>query len=814
MQLKNFQNNAIDSLKDTFYKLWKSGNKGVPLVFKSPTGSGKTIMMGELLRRISGEASFDADKAFIWISKGDLANQSKRKLEKYYGDGIPWTNCLDLNNLNNGQLKKNEIFFVNWEKVVSKAKANRKLRKESESNTTFDKFVKNTHKQDREIVLIIDESHLNKTDLSNELIDLINPRIKIHISATPTYIPNRDDEDNLKAGYVRVRHKDVVAEGLIKENVQIMPREEVEVLDRKHKDLDELLIDLALDKQLKIKQTYEELGLNINPLILIQLPNDEQEKKATEGQNKLDFSKEYLKKNGIHDKEVAIWLSDKKENLDNIVKNGAIEKVLIFKQAAATGWDCPRAQILVSFREIKSPVFKVQVLGRILRMPEAKHYANSLLNNSYCYTSYSKQEVSVEVEKDGENKPKIHRANIKVGVSNIALPSVFLSRADYNDIGDSFTQTFIEVANEYFGIGSNDILGKGTQTLKDKGLDVDIYSIQNHLIIDADIKVYDDFVNQLKNADTFDHESSYNDIKKFYDLLLYREIVNQEEESKFGNVARSYGKLKSAMNVWLKQFIKDNPPLYAIVCNDLSKETSSVLKIVIEKALKVYKPIRNQEVQERVKKSRTDLIFSILPEYAYSDDYELNGSMKKYVLDRCYLNYASDVEKDFVHYLDDQNDIDWWYKNTDSGREALAIQYENKHGELRLFYPDFIIRKKNRIGIIDTKLGQTAESATEKAKALYEYCQSNKGVNIVGTLSKEIKGVFDNGNLELWGGIVVLSKNGLFKYHNGNDYNYNPSDWDGWKDLSFYSYPSTNDDFNNELLKAAESDPEKYNPKD
>ena len=812
MQLKNFQNNAIDELKDTFYKLWQGGNHGVPLVFKSPTGSGKTIMMAEFLRRISGEASFDADKAFIWISKGDLANQSKQKLEKYYGDGIPWTNCLDLNNLNNGLLKKNEIFFVNWEKVVSKAKANRKLRKEGESNTTFDEFVKNTYKQGREIVLIIDESHLNKTGLSNELIKLINPRIKIHVSATPVYIPNRDEEDDLKAGYVRVRHKDVVAEGLIKESVQIMPREEVEALDRKHKDLDELLIDLALEKQFKIKQTYEELGLNINPLILIQLPNDEQEKKATEGQNKLDFSKKYLKKNGIHDSEIAIWLSDKKENLDNIVKNGAIEKVLIFKQAAATGWDCPRAQILVSFREIKSPVFRVQVLGRILRMPEAKHYQNNLLNHSYCYTSYSKQEVSIKVEKDGDNKPKIHQANIKSGVDNVALPSVFLSRADYNDIGDSFTQIFVKVANQYFDIGNNDILEKGVPKLKNKGLDVDVNSIQNHLIIDADIKVYDDFVNQLKDADTLDHESSYNDIKKFYDLLLYREIVNQEDQSKFGNVARSYGKLKSAMNVWLKQFIRDNPPLYAIVCNDLSKETDSVLKVVIEKSLRIYKPIRNKEVQARVKKSRTDLIFSILPEYAYSDDYELNTDAEKYVLDKCYLSYASDTERDFVHFLEQDNSIDWWYKNADSGRDALSIQYENKYGELRLFYPDFIIRQGNRVGIVDTKLGQTAESATEKAKALYQYCQNNKGVNVVGTLSKEIKGIFENGNLELWGGIVVLSKNGLFKYHNGSNYNYNPNDWDDWENLKF-SYTPANDDLNQEVLKAAEPEGE-YNPKE
>ena len=783
MQLKNFQCNAIDSLKDSFYKLWQEGNRNVPLVFKSPTGSGKTIMMAEMLRRISGEASFDADKAFIWISKGGLAIQSKQKLEKYYNDGIPWTNCLDLNNLNNGSLKKNEIFFVNWEKVVSKAKANLKLRREGESNTTFDKFIENTHKENREIVLIVDEEHLNKTDLSNQLIDVINPRIKINISATPLNEPTISEVEDLKAGFVRVKHEDVVDEGLIKESVQIMPKEEVEALDKNHKDLDELLIDLALEKQKTLKLAYEELGLNINPLILIQLPNDEQEKKDTDGQNKLDFSKEYLIKNNIDKSEIATWLSDKKENLDNIVKDGAIEKVLIFKQAAATGWDCPRAQILVSFREIKSPVFRVQVLGRILRMPEAKHYENNLLNHSYCYTSYSKQEVSVQVATDGINKPQIHLSSIKQGLNNIALKSVFLSRADYNDIGDSFTKTFIETANKYFDISNNEEMNITINKLNNKGLDTSINSIQNHLIIDADIKVYDDFVNQLKASETLDHESSYNDIKKFYDLLLYREISHQGEQSKFGNVARSYGKLKSAMNVWLKQFIKTNPPLYAIVCSDLTKDASSVLKVVIEEALIKYKPIRTKEVQDRVKKSKTNLVFSILPEYSYSDDYEIHP-VNNYSLNKCYLRSdQSDPEKEFVSYLEKQNNIDWWYKNADNGREAFAVEYEDKHGVLRLFYPDFIIRQGNQMGILDTKQGMTAENSTEKAQALYQYCQENKGVNILGTLSQEVKGIFENGNLDLWGGIVILAENGVFKYHNGDNYYYNPNQLDDWENL-------------------------------
>jgi type III restriction enzyme len=60
---------------------------------------------------------------------------------------------------------------------------------------------------------------------------------------------------------------------------------------------------------------------------------------------------------------LAVYLSeDKTDNLDNIAKQNSPVEILIFKQAIATGWDCPRAQILVMFREIKSITFEIQTV--------------------------------------------------------------------------------------------------------------------------------------------------------------------------------------------------------------------------------------------------------------------------------------------------------------------------------------------------------------------------------------------------------------------------------------------------------------------
>lgn len=56
--------------------------------------------------------------------------------------------------------------------------------------------------------------------------------------------------------------------------------------------------------------------------------------------------------------------------MDHIENNESEIDFMLFKQAAGTGWDCPRAQVLLMYREISSPTFYTQTVGRILRFVE------------------------------------------------------------------------------------------------------------------------------------------------------------------------------------------------------------------------------------------------------------------------------------------------------------------------------------------------------------------------------------------------------------------------------------------------------------
>lgn len=602
INLKPFQETAIAELRRQFLLLWETNNRKLELTFKAPTGSGKTIMIAQLLKDLTGDPQFDADKAFLWISfSEDSYLQSKKKLTDYYG-GAGELDLLDLNDLSRNKLNKNNIFFINWQKIKDSTKEGRILRRPSEKTPgdegKFDEFIKNTHADNRELILIVDEAHRDTdTELAEDLKTLIDPRIILRITATPRAIPDASEIQHKKAGFIEVDREEVIAAGLIKEKILTQTKEDIEKQEKKEIDQDILLLTLALNKRQELLEHYKTLNLKINPLVIIQLPNDDQARKETLDKSKLDIVKDFLNKNSITDEHIAIWLSEKKENLEEIEKNDSEVQFLIFKQAAATGWDCPRASILVMFREIKSPVFHTQTVGRILRMPEAMFYPVPELNFGYLFTNYERNQIQLPDNKQNKNKPYIYKSKRKTSVHPITLESTFLSRTDYNDLGDSFQLTFKEVANEFFGIKEKEMINYVIKKLEGKGLEVKAAKIENNLIVNAEIKDFDNFVEEIRHkGEDLSEETSRNDIERLYNLLCFEIISKQTEENKKFAPERSWGKVKTALNVWAAEVLKEKRSRYytIIVKNLLKPEENSALRQVISIALEKYRPIRGK----------------------------------------------------------------------------------------------------------------------------------------------------------------------------------------------------------------------------
>ncbi|MEI6880992.1 MAG: DEAD/DEAH box helicase family protein [Bacteroidota bacterium] len=760
LTLKPFQETAISQLKEKFLTLWGLRDHNLNLTFKSPTGSGKTIMMAQFLRDIVADPRFsNADVGFLWITNSDsLAMQSKDKLFSYYG-GASENTLLDMNNLKDGFIPKNGVFFINWQKLVSKAQTNRKLRTEGEMNTTFDDYLKATHDQKREVVLIIDEEHIaSSTVLANDLIkNVINPRIVIGVSATP----------QTTGVTVDVPRSSVIQEGLIKEKTIFQTAEDLEKKEFKNMDQDEILLTLAYEKREELINCYKKLKININPLVLIQLPNDDKAGKDTSSVTKQDLATKFLQSKGVAENEIAVWLSEDKVNLSDVETNNSPVAFLLFKQAVATGWDCPRASILVMFREIKNPTFAIQTVGRILRMPLGVHFAIPELNLGYLYTNYKRNEVLTGYTRSADqNRPAINGSYRKQSIEPIVLESVFMSRTDYNDLGDSFQETFKEVANEYFGITNKDSESGIIKKLTDKKLVLD-KKVTNGLIVDVEIDDYDNFKQELlAEGDSFEQEISHHDLERLYNLFCFNSVAKQIDEDKKFAPERSWGKLKTALNVWLLGLLKEQRiQIYNIIVNDLLKP-NSVLSPIIGKAFEVYRTIREQEVNHKSQRSkRTEQIEIPRPTLFYTDQYEemkaKRCAMQPFFIEKAYK--GEDNEKAFIDFLEANEGVLWWYKNGDFGSEFFSISYystvDNKE---KLFYPDWIVKSKDKVFIVDTKKGETAEGATDRAKALQAWVKGKKGYI---------------------GGIAVQDGSNGWKINTSEDYEYTTA-LKGWRNLA------------------------------
>src|SRR5690606_18707547 len=118
-----------------------------------------------------------------------------------------------------------------------------------------------------------------------------------------------DEADELEAyrqkSFYEVDRELGVAQGLIKEKIVLQSDEDLNGYGKK--DLDEVLLDLGLSKREQLKAELKAMGKEINPLMLIQLPNDDKELTATGDKTKEEVVSAYLKRKGVPEHKIAKW---------------------------------------------------------------------------------------------------------------------------------------------------------------------------------------------------------------------------------------------------------------------------------------------------------------------------------------------------------------------------------------------------------------------------------------------------------------------------------------------------------------------------
>ncbi|MBQ9369096.1 MAG: DEAD/DEAH box helicase family protein, partial [Victivallales bacterium] len=443
-----YQTKAVKELVEKTRKLLEENGLRKKLVFKAPTGSGKTVMASQMLDELTTELEQDGEEvAIIWIAPNKLHQQSYFRMKNFFSETRALSPVMydELDHSIDGYIKPGEIFFVNWESINKDT--NVMVRESENASSLYDLTRRTQEDHNLPIIAVIDEEHLfggKAAKQSEKVLANIQPKVEIRISATPITVG--DD-------MVPVSRDDVIKAQMIKNGITINPKITAE---QEGLTENEFLLDKALARRNEIKKAYEALGVRINPLLLIQLPNDSSENLNAdetliieEVKTRLENEYEITADNG----KLAVWLSNEKKNLDGLEEPYNVAEVLLFKQAIALGWDCPRAAVLLIFRDIRSTTFGIQTVGRILRMPEQKYYPNDLLNHGWVYTNLEDTKVVIEAE-DLSYITKPLKAKRRENLSNVNLPAEYSERlsADRNRIGADFGKVLSDTANlRWFG---------------------------------------------------------------------------------------------------------------------------------------------------------------------------------------------------------------------------------------------------------------------------------------------------------------------------------------------------------------------------
>ena len=286
-----YQQKAIRELVEKTIELLNFGGLRRTLIFKAPTGSGKTVMASQLLANLTEELQSRGDSpyqqvAFIWIAPNKLHQQSYFKMKNYFTETRLLKPVMyDEIDQSEGVIKPGEILFVNWESINKEKNV---MVRDSEQNASLYEITRRTQEeQGLPIVVVIDEEHLfwsRTADKSASVLQKINPKVEIRISATPK--TNADHK-------VTVSREEVVNEEMIKKQVVLNPD-----IAKGYNDENELnihLIQCALEKRRLLAEAYKKEGTDINPLLLIQLPNDTSESMSVEDAAIAEQVKTYLR---------------------------------------------------------------------------------------------------------------------------------------------------------------------------------------------------------------------------------------------------------------------------------------------------------------------------------------------------------------------------------------------------------------------------------------------------------------------------------------------------------------------------------------
>lgn len=398
------------------------------------TGAGKTVMAAAVIEALifgSDEFEFPADPGAVvlWFSDDPSLNEQSRARIQAAASELDWRLKLITNDFRDTSFQPGHVYFLNTQKLSKGSNlvkgAGAKLDPEQMLNdlvpapdqmqsNIYDTIINTIENKDLTLYLVLDEAHRGmkpQRDRATIVQRLINgqgqvPAIPIVFGISATVdrfeqamksVTGRDALSSVQVDSVLVQ-----ASGLLKDDIVLSIPAETGVFDT-------VLMRRAVEKILASAKAWDTYALeqgeadSVVPLLVVQMadkPSDETLVRT------LDAI--YESWPGLSGESIANVFGEHQD-----IKAGAYTvpylepqrvqdskhvRVLIAKSAISTGWDCPRAEVLVSFRPATDPTNITQLLGRMIRTPLARRIpGNELLNSVDCMLPYFDRDTAKRV---------------------------------------------------------------------------------------------------------------------------------------------------------------------------------------------------------------------------------------------------------------------------------------------------------------------------------------------------------------------------------------------------------------------------------
>ena len=447
--LFDFQEVALEELraKLTAARLLSSVDSPQAVSFSAPTGAGKTIVMTALFEDIFfGQPGFDAqsDASILWISDMPELNEQTRLKIEGKSDRIRVRQLVTIDaSFDDERLEGGNIYFVNTQKLGTEKRLTRKG--DERQHSIWETLTNTARTATSRFYVVIDEAHrgmrrgqaaeraqtiLQRFVLGSAEDELCRMPLVIGVSATPRRFEELLSGTTHTVHKVYVQAEDVRESGLLKDRILIHYPDIASQAEM-------TLVAEAARRWQSMERSWsgycrgqEEPA--VLPILVIQV-EDGTDKALTKTDLRTCLATlESAIGRRLREGEVAHTFNEVGDlDVDGRrvrrIEASRIEEehnigVVLFKMSLSTGWDCPRAEVMMSFRRAHDHTYIAQLLGRMVRTPLARRVqSEAALNDVHLFLPHYNQATVESVIQDLKNFEDVPPSETGSGRELVAL---------------------------------------------------------------------------------------------------------------------------------------------------------------------------------------------------------------------------------------------------------------------------------------------------------------------------------------------------------------------------------------------------------